>query len=111
MESLFHENMSKSLASYDSDQERDEIARDDAHILESMGYKQELDRGLGAFMNFAFGFTEVSVLTSLSGIYAYGLVTGGSVVMVWGWITTFVFTMCVAYSMAEICSAYPSAGI
>lgn len=87
------------------------IAQDDANILAAMGYKQELDRGLGAFMNFAFGFTEVSVLASLSAIYSYGLVTGGPVVVIWGWVITYAFTMCVAYSMAEICSAYPSAGM
>jgi hypothetical protein len=30
-----------------------------------MGYKQELHRGLGDFMNFAFGFTEVACLGSV----------------------------------------------
>ena len=45
--------------------------KDDTDILESMGYKQELNRGLGSFMNFAFGFTEVSVLCSISATYEY----------------------------------------
>jgi amino acid transporter len=93
-----------------SSHSNDSIAQDDAQILASMGYKQELDRGLGAFMNFAFGFTEVSVLASLSAIYSYGLITGGPTVIIWGWVVTYAFTMCVAYSMSEICSAYPSAG-
>jgi hypothetical protein len=35
-----------------------------------MGYKQELHRGLGDFMNFAFGFTEVACL----GTEPYGTV-------------------------------------
>lgn len=39
-----------------------------------------------------------------------GLVTGGPVVMVWGWVIGSVFTILVGLSMAEICSTYPSAG-
>ena len=48
-----------------------DTAKDDLNILESMGYKQELNRGLGSFMNFAFGFTEVSVLSSISATFEY----------------------------------------
>ncbi len=35
-------------------------------LLQKMGYAPKLHRGLGAFMNFAFGFTEVAVLASLA---------------------------------------------
>jgi amino acid transporter len=96
--------------SLSSSHHKDSTAVDDEQILASMGYKQELDRGLGAFMNFAFGFTEVSVLASISSVYSYGLATGGPVVIFWGWVITFAATMVVAYSMGEICAAYPSAG-
>jgi len=53
-----------------------EIDSDDA-ILMQMGYKQELHRGLTAFGNFAFGFTEVAVLSSFASVFGYGLATGG----------------------------------
>ena len=46
-----------------SEKERD---ADDNKILVDMGYKPELKRGLGAIMNFAFGFTEVSFISSVS---------------------------------------------
>ncbi len=52
------------------------VASDDDIILSSMGYKPELKRGLGAFMNFAFGFTEVSVVSCIAAIFGYGLSTG-----------------------------------
>lgn len=83
---------------------------EDDQILERMGYKTELYRGLSAFSNFAFGFTEVNVLCSFVSMYGYGLATGGPTVIFWGFAVTFVFNTIVAYSMAEICSAYPSAG-
>lgn len=54
----------------------DKTAADDDKILLEMNYKQELKRGLGAFMNFAFGFTEVSVLACISAVYGYALETG-----------------------------------
>lgn len=83
---------------------------EDDKILKRLGYKKELYRGLSAFSNFAFGFTEVSVLCSFVSMYGYGLATGGPAVILWGFIITFLFNTIVAYSMAEICSAYPSAG-
>ena len=56
---------------------------DDDRLLEEQGYKQELYRGIGYFSNFAFGFTEVAVIASISGVYGYGLSTGGPVVLIW----------------------------
>lgn len=61
-------------------------------------------------MNFAFGFTEVAALASVAITLGFGLSTGGPATLVWGFFTNFVMTTLIAYSMAEICGAYPSAG-
>jgi amino acid transporter len=61
-------------------------------------------------MNFGFGFTEVGVLVGICSMYNYGLNTGGPSAIIWGWIVSFLMSMVVSFSMAEICSAYPSAG-
>jgi amino acid transporter len=61
-------------------------------------------------MNFAFGFTEVAVLSSIAITYGVGLTNGGPSVIIWGFVVQFVLVMFIAFSMAEICSAYPSAG-
>jgi hypothetical protein len=53
-----------------------EVNPDDIVLLK-MGYKQELRRGITAFGNFAFGFTEVAVLASFASVFGYGLTTGG----------------------------------
>lgn len=62
------------------------------------------------FHNFAVSFTVVSVLTGLTGLYGTGFAYGGPVVIIWGWCLVSFFTLCVALSMAEICSAYPTSG-
>jgi hypothetical protein len=50
---------------------------DDDDSLKKLGYDQVLHRGLSAFSNFAFGFTEVAVLASFTSQYGFGLATGG----------------------------------
>jgi hypothetical protein len=46
-------------------------------LLRNLGYEQKLFRGLNAFGSFAFGFTEVGIVSSLTSLFGYGLVTGG----------------------------------
>jgi len=82
----------------------------DEALMAKMGYKQELHRGFNAFMNFSFCFTAVAVVSGCSLLFPFGLVTGGPVVMVWGWVVGSIFSTLVGLSMAEICSSYPSAG-
>ncbi|CAF0821571.1 unnamed protein product [Didymodactylos carnosus] len=91
-----------------NDEEND--ADSDILSMREMGYKQELYRGVSALMSFSFCFTAVSVLTSISISFNYGLNVGGSAVMIWGWIIGFFFTVLICLSLAEICSTYPSAG-
>lgn len=82
----------------------------DECIEKASGYKTTLHRGLGAMANFAFGFTEVAVLASFTSLYGSSLALGGPATLVWGWLVTWLMLTLAAFSMAEICSAYPSAG-
>lgn len=83
---------------------------EDDRILARLGYKAELYRSFSSFMNFSFTFTAVAVVSSVTVMFPYGLLTGGPVVMIWGWVVGSLFTNIVGLSMAEICSSYPSAG-
>ncbi|CDW80760.1 amino acid transporter [Stylonychia lemnae] len=74
------------------------------------GYKQELNRGFSAFMSFSITFTNVACISSIVMLIDFGMITGGPVVMLFGWILVSIFTMIVASSMAEICSTYPVTG-
>ncbi|GLT91879.1 hypothetical protein SLE2022_097410 [Rubroshorea leprosula] len=78
--------------------------------LRELGYKQELKRDLSLFANFAFSFSIISVLTGVTTLYNTGLRFGGPVSLVYGWFVAGAFTMCIGFSMAEICSAYPTSG-
>ncbi|MBI3543781.1 MAG: amino acid permease [Deltaproteobacteria bacterium] len=82
----------------------------DAEDLRKMGYAQELFRQMGGFSNFAISFSVISILTGAIQLYGYGLQHGGPLVMTVGWWLVSVFTMSVALSMAELASAYPTAG-
>ncbi|XP_078175033.1 amino-acid permease BAT1 homolog isoform X2 [Carex rostrata] len=78
--------------------------------LRQLGYKQELKRGLSGLSNFAVSFALISVLMGITTTYNTGLRYGGPVSMTIGWLVVSFFTCCVASSMAEICSAYPTSG-
>jgi amino acid transporter len=60
--------------------------------------------------NFAFSFSVISVLAGVTTTYNTGLRYGGPASMALGWLVVAAFNGCVALSMAEICSAYPTSG-
>lgn len=61
-------------------------------------------------MSLAFNFTAVAVISSISSLYPTALAYGGPLVLFWSWIAASILTIVTAHSMAEISSAYPSAG-
>ena len=88
----------------------DEILQKDAEDLARLGYAQQLLREMGGFSNFAISFSVISVLTGAILLYGYGLKFAGPVVNTVGWPVVSVFTLAIAASMAELASAYPTAG-
>jgi amino acid permease (GABA permease) len=82
----------------------------DERRLRELGYKQELARSMSAFSNFAVSFTIISILSGCLTLYGYGMATGGPAVIIWGWLVVGVLTLFVGLAMAEVCSAYPTAG-
>ena len=60
--------------------------------------------------NAAFSFSIISVLMGVTATYNTGLRYGGPMAMTLGWLVVAAFNRCVALSMAEICSAYPTSG-
>src|SRR5437763_6074411 len=87
----------------------DQSQRDRAD-LGRFGYAQELFRSMGGFSNFAISFSIISILTGAVTLFGYGLEMGGPLEMTLGWPIATFFTLTVAASMAELCSAYPTAG-
>src|SRR5688572_8553475 len=91
-------------------QSREELIRQDVEDLRKLGYAQQLFREMGGFSNFAISFSIISVLTGAVLLYGYGLKFAGPVINTVGWPIASLFTLCVAASMAELASAYPTAG-
>ena len=82
----------------------------DEQTLAALGYKQELSRGWSGFSNFAISFSIISILTGAVTLYGYGLEMGGPLEMTLGWPLATFFTLILAASMAELCSAWPRPG-
>src|SRR5438876_5377121 len=89
---------------------RQEIIAEDVRDLARLGYAQQLFREMGGFSNFAVSFSIISVLTGAILLYGYGLKLAGPIVNTVGWPVVSLFTLAIAASMAELASAYPTAG-
>ncbi|XP_020597859.1 amino-acid permease BAT1 homolog [Phalaenopsis equestris] len=100
----------ESNSEMETNTEDEKKADSDEAKLSQLGYKQELKRHLTMLENFAFSFSIISVLTGITTTYNTGLRYGGPVSVTLGWLLVSFFNGCVALSMAEICSAYPTAG-
>jgi amino acid permease (GABA permease) len=86
------------------------MAEADAAELAKLGYKQELHRGLSGFSNFAVSFSIISILAGCITSYSIAMKSGGPSAINLGWPIVGLFVLCVALAMAEVCSAYPTAG-
>src|SRR5438105_5266502 len=82
----------------------------DAEQLRRLGYAQQLLRDMGGFSNFALSFSIISVLTGAVTLYGHGLRFGGPLVMSVGWPLVAVMTLFIAASLAQLASAFPTAG-
>src|SRR5438094_5139824 len=89
---------------------REELIQQDIRDLHQLGYAQQLFRQMGGFSNFAISFSIISILTGAVLLYGYGLKFAGPIINSVGWPLVSLLTLCVAASMAELASAYPTAG-
>ena len=83
---------------------------EDEKTLHRLGYAQELFRAMGGFQNFAISFTIISILAGCLTSYAVGFEHGGPSSIIWGWLLVGLMATIIALAMAEIASAYPTAG-
>jgi amino acid transporter len=83
---------------------------EDEQLLHKLGYAQELFRAMGGFQNFAISFTIISILAGCLTSYTIAFEHGGPIAITWGWLIVGLFSTLIALGMAEIASAYPTAG-
>lgn len=78
--------------------------------LAAMGYKSELPRTLSMFSVLGLSFAIMAVPFGESTTLSYGLINGGPVTIFYGWLLLTIISTCIAASLAEICSAFPTSG-
>ncbi len=89
----------------------DLVAHDeDAKRLAELGYKQELERSWGGLTNFAISFSIISILAGCFTTYYQAWNNGGPFAVTWGWLILSAFILIIALCLAEIVSAFPTAG-
>src|SRR4051812_13463643 len=82
----------------------------DDQLLAKLGYKQELSRSWSGFSNFAISFSIISILAGCFTTFGQAWNNGGPVAISWGWPIICGLILLGAFSMAELVSAYPTAG-
>jgi amino acid permease (GABA permease) len=85
-------------------------ASTDEERLAQLGYQQELHRRLSGFSNFAVSFSIISILAGAITSYGIAMTAGGPLAITLGWLFVGIMVTFVALAMAEVCSAYPTAG-
>jgi amino acid transporter len=90
-------------------EEKDVIAEDE-RTLRSLGYKQELLRGMGAFSNFAISLSIICILAGGVTSFHQGLSSVGGAAFGLGWPLVCLFSLAVAATMGQVASSFPTAG-
>jgi amino acid transporter len=83
---------------------------EDVKALHSMGYAQELSRRMGLFSNFAISFSIICILSGGINSLAQATSGAGGAAIGIGWPIGVVISGVFALCMAQIASAYPTAG-
>lgn len=96
------------MANNQSDEAR--VIAEDIKTLHGMGYAQELARRMKAFSNFAISFSIICILSGGINSVAQGIGgTGGGSLGI-GWPLGVCISLVFALGLAQISSAYPTAG-
>ncbi len=89
---------------------KEELIAQDIKRLHGLGYAQELFRAMGGFSNFAISFTIISILSGCVTLFYLTTINGGYTAASIGWPLVTIFVVIVALGMAELASAFPTAG-
>ena len=89
---------------------KEELIAHDMKRLHGLGYAQELFRAMGGFSNFAISFTIISILSGCVTLFYLTTLNGGYSAASIGWPLITIFVVIIALGMAELASAYPTAG-
>jgi amino acid transporter len=94
----------------DAEEQARRIMADDIHLLNSLGYGQELLRRMSGFSNFAISLSIICILAGGITSFPQGFSSAGPAAIGLGWPLCCLLSLCVALAMAQLASAFPTAG-
>jgi amino acid transporter len=87
-----------------------QTVEEDAAALERLGHKQELKRNFSMVSMLGLAFAILNTWTALAASISLALPSGGASSVIWGLVVAGICNLCLAASLAEFLSAYPTAG-
>jgi len=87
-----------------------ELSDADAQLAAQFGYKPVFKREFGYLSTFSFAVSISGLFATIMTTFSYPLYAGGSAAAVWCWLISGAGCMCIACSVAELVSAYPTSG-
>src|SRR5258705_209456 len=87
-----------------------EIIASDEATLQRMGYAQELARRMSGFSNYAISLSIICILAGGITSFQVGFCSVGGAAIGIGWPVSCLLSLVVAATMAQVASAFPTAG-
>ncbi|KAF4617090.1 hypothetical protein G7Y89_g15059 [Cudoniella acicularis] len=88
----------------------EEMSDADAQLAAQFGYNPVFKREFGYLSTFSFAVSISGLFATIMTTFSYPLSAGGSAAAVWCWLISGAGCMCIACSVAELVSAYPTSG-
>ncbi|RDL42301.1 Uncharacterized protein BP5553_02280 [Venustampulla echinocandica] len=88
----------------------EEMSDADAQLAAQFGYKPVFKREFGYLSTFSFAVSISGLFATTMTTFSYPLYAGGSASVVWCWFISGAGCLCIALSVAELVSAYPTSG-
>src|SRR3982750_2801505 len=82
----------------------------DVQTLHRLGYAQELRRRMSGFSNYALSLSIICILAGGVTSFAQGFCSVGGAAICLGGALGCLFSLCVAATMGQVASAFPTAG-
>ena len=88
----------------------DELSEADRALAAEFGYKPVFKREFGYLSTFSFAVSISGLFATTATTFSEPLIAGGSASVVWCWLISGAGCMCIALSVSELVSAYPTCG-
>ncbi|KZT40899.1 amino acid transporter [Sistotremastrum suecicum HHB10207 ss-3] len=88
----------------------DDIIENDDKRLETLGIHRELQKEFTNFSTTSFAFGIMGCAATIASTFNNPILLGGPTTAVWAWLLGSVGCLCIAASVSELVSAYPTSG-